>query len=680
MQGEHSRSLAPILLWVLVSALLIGSHYSVLFHEPRYEESDLAANALQIRDAKKGQEIYGNYSRFKFHHPGPAFFYVYAAGEAVFYDLLRVVPAPNNAHAVAGILVQGLFFSWAVSIVAQRTRSRLVVPLLLVFAAIHFGQVNSLHPGAAFYSIWPPAVLLMPFFCMLVAGASLASGSTRHLVPLVAAACFLAHGHVAQPLFVLPLVGVSYAAWWWTNRGRSLAFRDALAASARPHIAAVLIVAIFLLPIVLDALKGQQSNLALIVNHFLSHSADGKTLTQSVLYLMTFVCRVQYSQTYCDVLTTQSFEFLRARWYYLAAWGVLLAGTAALLIRLHRRDRLSDPAFAAWLCVHTAVATALTLVWGMLQNGPMYAFNGFFNFAILFVPLVLLAIGVAALPPPSAQRVVTGALFILAVPMLVFASRNMSFGPAVPMHLTSGPELQQQIQRAAAEDPNLSRTKLLWFKHGDWPDAARVAIALERDGYRPRVPADWAFMFEQKRATDLVRGIRNHKIAVWQVRSAASGSTWLLNAPAEVDPNGTDIWFSGPTPNAREFIAYGWDIASGPYSRTTGTSALLRFRPRPTLADVEIACEIIPLTEGRSVAMSFNNGPTQSYDVTQPTRAVIRIPRDQWLARAESVLKFTFTDTPVSTADTSAGSPERALGFVRIRFQQAAETNTNSSE
>jgi hypothetical protein len=206
--GNRVRNVA---IWLLVSSLLIGSHFNFYFLKPHYEGGDFAANALQIRQAKVFHELYGNYSRFGFHHPGPAFFYAYALGEVVLFDALKIVPAPYNAHAITGILIQALFFTWTLAIIGRRVRRPLVLPLLLAFAAVHFSIVNLSIPGSAFESIWPPYVLLCPFLRFVVASASVASGGVKDLVPCVLAGCVLVHSHVAQPLFVVPLFVIAYA-------------------------------------------------------------------------------------------------------------------------------------------------------------------------------------------------------------------------------------------------------------------------------------------------------------------------------------------------------------------------------------------------------------------------------------------------------------------------------------
>lgn len=121
-----------LLLTLAVVSVLVAVDWQAWFVLPSHEVGDLAANALQIERCKQGVEIYGNYSRFCFNHPGPGFFYVYALGQVVLYDWLGLVPSPHNAHRLAGLCLQAFFFGLAL---ASHVRTPLFVPLARLAAA-----------------------------------------------------------------------------------------------------------------------------------------------------------------------------------------------------------------------------------------------------------------------------------------------------------------------------------------------------------------------------------------------------------------------------------------------------------------------------------------------------------------------------------------------------------------
>jgi hypothetical protein len=51
-----------------------------IFTTRLYEAADMGANSILIEQARHFTLLVGNYSRDHFHHPGPAYLYVQAAG------------------------------------------------------------------------------------------------------------------------------------------------------------------------------------------------------------------------------------------------------------------------------------------------------------------------------------------------------------------------------------------------------------------------------------------------------------------------------------------------------------------------------------------------------------------------------------------------------------------------
>jgi hypothetical protein len=115
-----------LLLWFGTVVTLLFARWGYYFESPVHEHGDLALNAIQIDRAKDFAELHGNYSRFRFHHPGPAFFYVYAAAETLLCDWLRLPLTPFNAHSLAGLALQAFFFSLGLTLAARMVRQRLL--------------------------------------------------------------------------------------------------------------------------------------------------------------------------------------------------------------------------------------------------------------------------------------------------------------------------------------------------------------------------------------------------------------------------------------------------------------------------------------------------------------------------------------------------------------------------
>lgn len=136
---------------------------------------------------------------------------------------------------------------------------------------------------------------------------------------------------------------------------------------------------------------------------------------------------------------------------------------------------------------------ALSLVWGKLQNGGMFAFNSHFNFGLLFVPFILLAIGIAALPDLDA-RFPAPLLYGFAAALLVLVTKDFDLRSDFPS-LAEITRLVETAHRAAHEDKQASRTKFLMFEHHLWPQATGIGLALQRYGYQFRVEPGWHVMF-----------------------------------------------------------------------------------------------------------------------------------------------------------------------------------------
>ena len=83
--------------WVMVASaavlvVLLCVRNRFLFTTRLYEDADMGANSILIEQARHFTLLVGNYSRDHFHHPGPAYMYVQAAGESLFWAWLTAGP------------------------------------------------------------------------------------------------------------------------------------------------------------------------------------------------------------------------------------------------------------------------------------------------------------------------------------------------------------------------------------------------------------------------------------------------------------------------------------------------------------------------------------------------------------------------------------------------------------
>lgn len=494
-----------VAIYVPVAAVLVFVGRDAYFGAPMFEVGDYAANALQIERAKHLSELLGNYSRFGFNHPGPAFFYVYALGDLLFRDALHIVAAPLNGYLLTGALMQSAFFAMGLAILAGLARDWL--PFTVIAAAIAlvlFGVT-----GNPAFEIWPPYQLVLPFVAFLSAAIAVALGWAGVMPLLILFGGFLVHGHVAQPLFVLPLSVFAYGSLvsTWT-RGRGVGFRQFLLETRRPHIWSAVVLAPFALTVVLDALKGADSNLAQIIRYA---TAGDPTATwgAAIFYVLSFAVFASPGPGEIVIAPADRTAFLTAHSSLILGWMVLLALAAASLVRL-RWDPPERPRplvyegrrFVATYFTALVVATLLTLYWAKSQTGPLYAFNTLFFNGVLYVAALLIAFAVASSGLLLSRSLLARSL--VAVCILAGLAQPSPFQGVVT--LGGGPgddsatELHESVDRLVALEGQLPEYVLLEFDASDWHQALGLALALDRHGVTFLVPGHWGFMFGHSHA------------------------------------------------------------------------------------------------------------------------------------------------------------------------------------
>ena len=709
-----------LLLTFVIFGLLLLDNRQYLFATSLYESADQAADSLLVREAKHHVLLHGHYSRWHFFHPGPALIDTLAAGEVLFHDALHIVPTPYNGQLLALCLLLTLAFSLALAIFARQLGSSaggslFFLPLALLFAVWHYGMVGA----PMFLDAWPAYPPIAVFLCLLVAAAAVASGSGRELPVLVAAGGWLVHNNASLPIFVVPLsllayVGLIAACWRQSGTGR---LPGKLAAGwrafPRAHGVAAALLALFILPLVLDALHGRESNLADLLRFMHSPHEPGHGWADSLCYFLTFGGYDTFRPGHGE------FEFRGAdgmsayadvHWRAYALWEAAMLATPLLLFAACRHARFNTRSeearamgrFLGRFYAVFAVSCGLTLLWGTKQFGPMVFYNAFFNYSLYYcLALGVAAAGAVALTVWTATstarrlRPILATLLWLSVAGSAFSQagrfRTSTFGtpPDAAMADT--------VKRAAATLPAGAICFLDWNLWSDWIYAAAVALELERLGHPVRVNDSWAFMLGEQRTFQ--RGI---------IRPSASLVHWMIAPPGEdsirlsrwpllagctldmkglpaVNPAGERISFL-PDGNYREFALFGWSASGSDWSWSDQYTGLLAFHPLPlpTGAAPEVDLLISAWTSwppGRTVeqrvAIEFNGAslgtvqlPPYGPDVP-PVR--VRISAVQWqqaVARGQARLQFHFPDAE-SPARLGLGTDFRLIGggFRSLEFQ-----------
>ncbi len=546
------------------AVLAINAHW---WRVPITEGGDFAANSLQVYHAKMFRELLGNYSRWQFHHPGPVYFYLFAAGEYLFYDLLHIVPAPANAQFLTVLLVNTALLFGSIEIFARHFSSALFRPLALGAAVLLIFEVNHAQPGSALVSLWMPHVALFAFLFFASACASVAAGRIGHL-PLVAlGAMLLVHLHMAQFLFAgVMSLGACAALAAGRRDFRQHARTIALSAG---------IVILFLAPIGLELVLHKPNNLDYLRAYLEKYPNPNQGIAVAARYLLGFLTfspdidRRVYAPA--SGLAAQA----AANPLVVAYWLLFAAGLCMAVAMAVRCPKLLSR-FTWIVLAECAVISVLFLYWANRITGEMFNFNGFFFYAIHLLGLFLIAGTVSSWQAtfrPGLRRWcrLVWAVALLSIVAVAGEFRNPDQG---------NPAIQKISEQLRSPD----RYELL-FQHDDWQTAVGVANRLARRRQDFCVTGNWGFMFGYEYVCAPAAAPR--KVVITQSAAYELGSQ-PLKLPVTIDmeevaarkdgfyaPEGDHCW-SRRTAS----LAFGLDRDAGAAAyRVTLTGSVLPERP-----------------------------------------------------------------------------------------------------
>jgi hypothetical protein len=442
----------------LVAVLLIRNRF--LFTTRLYEDADMGANSILVEQARHFTLLVGNYSRDHFHHPGPAYLYVMALGESLFWAWLHVVPTAWNGQLIAIYALNAMFVAFAVGAACGWSRS-------WRGAAACFAAVVALaaaHP-AVLSSDWMPYLYVAAYTAFLVAAASVAAGAVRDAWMLALASWFLIHGHVCFLFFVPVICLAAAAAVLWPRRRRlGAALRSFFTTQRRVWVPVAAISAAFAFPIVVNLMLHWPGPFGDYLVYISSRKAGGHGLA------------------------TATRDALWYWWPHRNAWAVPVAGFAVagaiakwlapvplrrILIALLAVDALSSLAFLYY------AATGIDEI--------SHHYIGYFYWSAPVIVLLVIVLGVVETLPRRAGAVTAAgaaafALAVLAVAPQTQTSTNRS-DPAVP---SSGPDTDPALPGtvAALAARAGGRVIVLRFDYHSWPDVIGFLVQAERTRVR----------------------------------------------------------------------------------------------------------------------------------------------------------------------------------------------------
>jgi len=471
-------------MWALPSVAIFATmlaRNTELFTKRYYEAADFAADSILVQQARHFTLLFGNYSRDLFNHPGPAYLYVMAAGQELFYNLLHLVPTPWNGQVIGLYVINSALVGLAVFVAygwAGYRGALATMAVLLAYSVLHTGALTS---------AWPPYQDPPLFATFLIAASSVAArrGSDTWVATL--AGWLLIHRYAAMLLFVPALSVVVLAAVAWPERRRLPAALRDLARARSIWVAPVLISALFALPIALDVILHWPGQFGKYIAYDSGSKSGGHSFAAVLHYVLWY------------------WGPGKTGWVVIAALTLAAVG-ATLLTRAPVRRYLNTLLI---LDIATSVLFLYYATTGIDEINEEYI--GYFYWAVPMVAALIIVLAVLAALPGllgarsgvfSARRTVPAITACAAVAALaVFAAApgtqtntryvdpEFERGPGSAMD----PGLPNAVRQVAADAHGA--TVVIYLKQLAWPSMTGFVVQAERTGV-PVCLADpwWTFM------------------------------------------------------------------------------------------------------------------------------------------------------------------------------------------
>jgi hypothetical protein len=470
--GIPATAIAWAVPFALVLVVLLVRN-AFLFSTPEYEDADMGADSILIEQARRFSLLVGNYSREHFNHPGPAFLYVQAWGESLFYDALHLVPTPWNGQLIGLYALSALFAASVVAVGHGWTRSLRGAAATLAVVAL-FG---ALHPSM-FSSDWMPYVYMPAYFAFVVAIASVAAGRTQDCWLAALAGWFLIHGHASFLIFVPVLACAAVAAVLWRRWREDAALFSPPA--RRVWIPVAAISAVFALPIAIELALHWPGNFGKYFAYSSSSKSGGHTLIQLARYVLWFW------------------------WPHAHAWAVPIILVAVALLLTWRLPSGPLRRFCGSLLAVDAISTLLFIAYAAV--GVDFLSDYYIGYFYWSAPLlVILAIALAATELLPGQLAAVAAVAAAVAAATAFAVTPLTqfdlahVDPETPS--VTGPVTDPTLAAGTAALAAKADGRPLVFRFGNnaWPAVTGLLVQSERTGVTACVAdPNWAFMMTEQ--------------------------------------------------------------------------------------------------------------------------------------------------------------------------------------
>jgi hypothetical protein len=453
-----------------------------------YPSADHAVLELETLGAGRHVELLGTYSRYHWHHPGPAVFYLILP----VYQLL--------GQSTAGMHAGAALINLAAAATAIAAAARFGGARLGLWAGIVIGLFLASIQVDLLRDLWMPHIVILSVVALAFLSSGLALGRAWCLPAVAAVATFLCESNLSVAPAVISISVAGFAMFLVSRRmGWAQPAKPARPAWP-PYALAVAITVVLVAPPVYQELSRDRGNLTQLWTFFRTPDS-GHSLMEGVRSVATAF----------SVLPGGSGVFDNGVLAYGRSTGLLLTGVALLVtgagLAIWRRR-----AFAAALCTIALAGLAGAVIGVTNIRGPIHPYLVFCVSGLAPVAWV----GIAAAWGPEllgiVQRRTSLRIAPWIKPALVVALAGMTAvnlwavarGPSVKTVETFDDPNVKTITAAATRymDARRVRKFLVVIPYTDrWAEAAGVVLQLAREGRPVSVEPSWLFMFGEEFAT-----------------------------------------------------------------------------------------------------------------------------------------------------------------------------------
>ncbi|GAC1537054.1 MAG: hypothetical protein NVS3B12_20670 [Acidimicrobiales bacterium] len=448
---------------------------------------DRAVTSLAVRDLLGGRQLLGAYSRYGWHHPGPAFFIPLA----IAHKLSGGAPWALDAGMIGASMLWAGLLLWLVSATCGWRAGLLSAAAMGVYLhAVGF---------ETFREPWNPWGLLLPLALLIVLAGVAGTGAPLALAGATVVATVLVQTHVGAAPVALVVLLVAAVLQWRVRRS---------AVSPPPFgpasAIALAVAGLLWVPPLLQQAAGNDPNLSELFRFF-AQSGPGHDLSTAVATLGDRLRLVPFGSHSRLLASTPSVGWGQA-WTGLLTVTLAVGVGVGLAVGGHRcRNR-----FAGSVGMATAAALFASILAIRSIQGPLDGFLVAWTTAIPLAQAMAVASlltgwrGPAGAGPVSRSRrsaAIDPAVVVIATAAVLLASGTALTTPSARIEDAAAVR-SAWVPLAGHVRDNPGRDVLLSVNDPyAWPIEAGLALLIEQHGGHAHVTDDWTFMFGDHRRT-----------------------------------------------------------------------------------------------------------------------------------------------------------------------------------